>query len=138
MTESTNSAEAKPKLVPVGETEGPKTAPPPPAGAPSEPQRDRRGRIFMWLFAVAVVLLLLAFYGLSAQTRRVEALSGQVEGLELQLSAANAQLRSYDMQLELVRESVVDVLQQMSVLHELVNTDPMAPSAPAPGPPESP
>ena len=137
MTES-NSAEAKPKLIPVGGTEGPRTATPPPAGAPSEPQREPRGRIFMWLFAVAVVLLLLALYGMSAQTRRVEALSGQVEGLEVQLSAANVQLRNYDMQLELVRKSVGDVLQQMSILQELVNTDPMAPSAPAARPPESP
>jgi hypothetical protein len=30
------------------------------------------------------------------------------------------------------------VLQQMSILQELVNTDPMAPSAPAARPPESP
>ena len=32
--------------------------------------------------------------GMSAQTRRVEALPGQVEGLEVQLSAANVQLRN--------------------------------------------
>jgi hypothetical protein len=137
MTES-NTAEGKPKLVPIGRSEGPEAATPPPAGAPPEPERESRGGIFKWLFVVAVVLLILALYGLSEQVRRVEALSGQVEGLEVQLSAANVQLRSYDMQLERVRKSVGDVLQQMSLLHELVHTDPMAPRVPAAPPPQGP
>ena len=131
-----NPTKAKPKLVSVAASESPETTTPPPAGAPSEPKRESRGGVFKWLFGVAVVLLILSLYGLSEQTRRVEALAGQVEGLEVQLSAASVQLRNYDMQLELVRKSVGDVLQQLSILHELVNTDPMAPSVPAdPAPP---
>ena len=137
MTES-NAAESKPKLVSVSGSESPEPASAPPAGADSLPKTTSEGGIFKWLFVVAVVLLLVALYGLSAQARRVEALSGQVEGLEVQLSAASVQLRNYDMHLMLVRKSVGDVLEQMGILHELVNTDPMAPSVPAAQPSETP
>jgi len=53
----------------------------------------------------------------------------QVEGLELQLSAANAQLTNYHSQLGRIRTSVSAVVDQVANLNELVQANPFAPPA---------
>lgn len=105
---------------------------------PSAPAaRPARKGVSRGVFALVVVLLVLSVVGLFVQTQRVAAqgeqiatLAGQVEGLQFQLSAANTQIATYDMQRSLVRSSVADLMTQVSSLAELVNSDPLGPAPP--------
>jgi hypothetical protein len=126
----TRPAESSPKLVALPED---RTT----AAAASRPQPGRhdpeRHGVSWSAFGLAVALLLLAIIGLVVQTQRVSdqaeqigLLNGQVEGLQLQLSAANTQLATYDMQLTLVRTTVAAMYEQMTNLNELVSTNPFA------------
>jgi hypothetical protein len=93
----------------------------PASGAPKQQKGTRWG---MWL-----LVLLVAAGGVTAwvQTQRltraegrVTALSEQVLGLQSQLSAANTQIHTYEMQRGQVREAVSDIAQRVLMLNELV------------------
>ena len=122
-----DTAEAKrPRLVEVsgGGAERPR----------SESRRgDRLGRSG-WLFAVFALLLLLSVAALVVQSQRVEELAGEVAALESQVEAANRRLAAYQAQRNLVRDSLGAVLEDLSLLHEVVSEDPMAVSEPAEAP----
>jgi len=124
------AAESSPKLVALPEDRKASASASRPQPGRQEPERTG----VSWnAFGLAVALLLFATAGLIAQTQRVSnqaeqigLLNGQVEGLQVQLSAANTQLATYDMQLTLVRATVAEVSQQMADLSDLVNTNPFA------------
>jgi hypothetical protein len=75
---------------------------------------------------VVVLLAVLAAVGLVIQTWRVGELSGQVQGLTVELQAAQTALEAYRGQLGEVRASVADLRGRMTALDELVNRDPLA------------
>ena len=58
------------------------------------------------------------------------ALSEQVLGLQAQLSAANTQIQTYEMQRGQVREAVSDIAQRVLVLNEMLG----GPAGPVAGP----
>ncbi len=100
---------------------------------PAEPKRSRLG---LWLALVAVaaaVAALVQTQRLDLATARATALSEQVIGLGAQLSAANTQIASYEMQRSQVREAVSDISLQVMLLQEMVADD----TSPT-GPPEAP
>jgi len=86
------------------------------------------------LFALFALLLLLSVATLVVQSRRVEKLAGQVAALELQVDAANRRLAAYQAQRNLVRDSLGGVLEELTVLHEVVSEDPLAVSEPVEAP----
>ena len=109
-----------------------------PEGGTERPQDESRwsDRIG-WsggLFALFALLLLLSVATLVVQSRRVEKLAGAVAALELQVDAANRQLAAYQAQRNLVRDSLEGVLEELTVLHEVVSEDPLAVSEPAEAP----
>jgi uncharacterized protein HemX len=135
--EGNRPEETPPKLVAVSETP---VDPKPSTPTPGATEPTSKG-ISRTLFGLVVVLLLLALGGLYAQTQRATAqaeqitlLNNQVEGLEVQLSAANTQLATYDMRLTLVQSSVRDMYEKMGSLLELVSISPglVEPETPAP------
>jgi len=121
------AGEASPRVVPLG------ARPQPGRSAP-----DRDG--VSWnVFGIVAALLVFVLAALLVQTQhasnqaaQINALSGQVEGLEAQLSAANARVAGYDRQLGLIRANVATVVDQVSALAQLVekNPSPVAPVAP--------
>ena len=126
-----STAESKPRLVAVP-TDG---AAPQAAATAAQSGPDETRGVSRGLFWLIAGLLLLTVVGLAFQGRQVAernaqiaALSGQVEGLQVELSAANTRISTYEMQLGRVRESVGDLLERTALLHELVQTDPMASS----------
>lgn len=94
-------------------------AEPAPAGGPG-PGLSGRG------LRLVAVLAVLAGVGLVIQTCRVGELSGQVQGLTVELQAAQSALEAYRGQLGEVRASVADLRGRMTALDELVNRDPLA------------
>jgi hypothetical protein len=129
--DSVRSSGASPKLVAVSEE--PTKRPRPGLQQPQRSGVPRRA------FRLVVALLALAFVGLLAQTWHVQnqaeqigLLIGQVEGLEVQLSAANTQIATYDMQRSLVQSSVSRIFEQLVELQELVQLDPIATAPPSP------
>jgi len=52
----------------------------------------------------------------------------------LQVDAANRRLAAYQAQRELVRDSLGGVLEELTVLHEVVSEDPLAVSEPVEAP----
>jgi len=129
-TPEKGASEESPKLVAVSEnTTTPEPASAPAAPSPSEPERSGVSKV---LFAVVAILLVLALGGLYAQTQRATAqaeqigvLTNQVEGLQVQLSAANTQIATYDMQIALVQDSVRDMYEKMGSLLDLVSMGPV-------------
>ena len=120
-------AEQKPRLVSV---------PTEPAARP-EKKQERRG-VSSSLFWLVVVLLVLSAVGFAMQAQKagelegqVQALAGQVEGLQVQLSAANTHLQTYEMHRTLVSDLLEKVNDEMSQLTQLVNSDPLGPVRPA-------
>ena len=116
-----------------------------PLGARLRPGRsgpDRDG-VSWGVFGIVAALLVFALAALLVQTQHVSnqaaqisALSGQVEGLEALLSAANARVASYDRQLGLIRANVSTVVDQVTALSKLVEASPFpAPPVAAPAPP---
>lgn len=151
-TPQTNAPEESRKLVAVHEnTTTPESAslsePAPAEREPSErnpSERDRKG-VPTLLFAIVAVLCLLAVIGLYAQTQRVTTqadqiavLGNQIEGLEVQLSAANTQIATYDMQLSLVQDSVRDMYEKMGSLLDLVSMGPVLGESETPAPEATP
>ena len=86
------------------------------------------------LFALFALLLLLSVATLVVQSRRVGKLAREVVALELQVDAANRRLAAYQAQRNLVRDSLGSVLEELSVLHEVVSEDPEAVSEPLEAP----
>ena len=115
-------AEPGPKLVSVGgeSVEGS-------SGAQAPEATEPRSRRVLWLVAA---LLLVALTALVGQTRRVSALSGQVESLTGELASARAALVAYQDHLQEVRASVTDLQGRMAELDTLVRRDPGAPPPP--------
>jgi hypothetical protein len=120
------AGEGSPRVVPLG----------------ARPQRGRtapdRDGVSWGVFGIVAALLVFALAALLVQTQHVSnqaaqisALSGQVQGLEAQLSAANARVAGYDRQLGMIRANVSTVVDQVSALAQLVETNP-SPVAPAP------
>lgn len=107
-------------------SQAPKATPAPGKAAPASasPKPQKGARWGMWL-----LVLLVAAGGVTAwvQTQRLTqaegratALSEQVLGLQSQLSAANTQLHTYEMERGQVREAVSDIAQRVLMLNELV------------------
>ena len=125
------AGEASPRVVPLGAR--PQTR---------RPEPDHGG-VSWGVFGIVAALLVFAIAALLVQTQHVSnqaeqisALSSEVEGLEGQLSAANARLAGYDRQLGLIRANVGTVVDQVTALAKLVETSPIAPAPPAaPAPP---
>jgi tetrahydromethanopterin S-methyltransferase subunit B len=118
------------------ETQKPST---PSSRLPAQHDPDRRG-VSWGVFWISVALLVLAVAAVIVQTQRVqnqaeqiEALNGRVQGLEVQLSAANTQLATYDMQFDLVRTSVDSLFDQLTKLQALVNSNPLTSEPTSPG-----
>ena len=117
-------AENKPKL----------TAVPPEPGPAQASEKERRG-VSPALFWIVGALLVLSLGGFSVQLQRagaleerVAGLTGQVEGLQVQLAAANTRIQTYDLHRSLVADTVDRVNQELSLLTELVNSDPLEPN----------
>ena len=111
----------KPKLVAVGSAQE-KSAP------DRLPRRHRRWTdlgVGFWLLAVILVSAVMI---VAVQTRRLDRLSGQLESLETELSAAHGALRGYEGRFGEIRESVGDLRAQLGELEGLVEQPP----APAP------
>jgi hypothetical protein len=81
---------------------------------------------------IVAVLLVLAVALLLVQTRRVAVLTGDVEALEVELSAAQWRLDVYQAQLDQVRESLPDVIDQLTALNEAVRDTPEPADTPQP------
>jgi hypothetical protein len=133
-TESPSAAESKPKLValdpePAAPRQRPGSAPAP---APAGRGRERKGsQVVGWL--LLCLLVVSGVWGV-LQAQQVEtlgarnmALSEQIQGLEVQLSATNLQIQSYEMQQDLIRSVTADLAAQVGRLQALV--DPAPPPA---------
>jgi hypothetical protein len=138
-------AEAKP-ADPLRVAEGNQRVVPLGAAKPQANRGETESGVSQRAFAIVLALLVFASAALIVQTQRVSnkaariaALEGQVEGLSVQLSAANTQIATYDMQMLLIRSTVASITDQMANLSDLVGTAPV-PLEPAmpPTPPESP
>ena len=137
-TESPSAAESKPKLValdpePAAPQQRPGSEPAPePAPAPAGKGRERKGsQIVGWLLfgllVVSVVWGVLQTQQVGTLGARNMALSEQIQGLEVQLSATNLQIQSYEMRQDLIRTVTADLAAQVGQLQALV--DPAPPPA---------
>jgi uncharacterized protein HemX len=134
-TEQAGTDASKPKLKAVdpkpeaGAAPEAPAAPPAPETAPAAEEREKRGsRVLPWLLA-ALLVVALVWAGLQSQQLQVAeqrslALSEQVQGLEVQLSAATLQIQSFEMREELVRSVTADLAEQVGRLQELVSPAP--------------
>ena len=102
-------------------------------GQTAKPKRSRLGLWLALVAAAAAVAALVQTQRLDLVTARATALSEQVIGLEAQLSAANTQIATYEMQRGQVREAVSDISLRVMLLQEMVADD----TSPT-GPPEAP
>ena len=121
---ATPSEESAPKLVAVAEEAASQETEAAPEADTDEPERS--GVSWLW-FGAVVLLLVASLFGLYNQTQRASAqadqiavLTGEVEALGAELTAANERVQSYDMQLSLVRSAVTEVFQKMNSLQALV------------------
>jgi hypothetical protein len=113
---------SKPKLVAVENRPADQADAPPP-----QPQPSRSGRwIQLGLVVAAVTAASVAVW----QTQRVDALSGQVESLEVELGAAQAALGAYEQRFGEIRTSVGELQAQLGELEALVETSPASRLAP--------
>lgn len=128
--ESASKDEARPKLVAVErERESAPPAGATPASAASRPAETRSGsRWLVWLLAgllvVTAVWAGLQSRDLQAAQQQNQALSEQVQGLEVQLSAATLQVQTYELREELVRSVATQLAEQVGRLQELVSPSP--------------
>jgi len=127
MPETNTAGANKPKLVAVPEGGGER------ARAESS-WRERTARLGGPLGLVAILVLVLAVVALVVQTRRVGIFAADVDAREVELSAAHRQIDAYQSQLDLVRESLTGVIDQLTHLQEVVSSDP----APTSQPPNAP
>ncbi len=107
------------KLVAVDSPGGDATAQKPPRQRSS----GRESRTGFWLLAA---LLVIAATAVAFQTSRVDALSGQVESLQTELSTARAALHSYESRFTEIHASVAELRSQLTELETLVEERPTA------------
>jgi hypothetical protein len=126
MPDPSPNEQAGPKLVSVQDRDGDQEKLP---GAKAT-FGGRLGHLIGW--AVLALLFVFAIGALGVQTRRVETLAGEVDGLQLELGDARRQLDVYQEQIDLVRDSLSGVLDELTMLHALVSDDsPVPPASPA-------
>ena len=123
-----NAAEARPRLVKSEEQ---------PATGSDETRRSVPPLV--WVLAALLAFTLgasvLQTERLDRMTERAEALAARADSLQLELANARTQIHTYEMQRNLVRESVADLAERIAVLYEVVRSG----SAPEPAlPGESP
>jgi outer membrane murein-binding lipoprotein Lpp len=123
-----NAAETRPRLV---------TAEEPPATGSDETRRSVPPLV--WVLAALLAFTLgasvLQTERLDRMTERAETLAARADSLQLELANARTQIHTYEMQRNLVRESVADIAERVAVLYEVVRSG----SAPEPAlPGESP
>lgn len=117
------SEEARPKLASVKDRD---SDPLKPSGAKAAFGR-KLGHPIGW--AVLGLLFVFAIGALGVQSRRVETLAVEVEGLKLELGDARRQLDVYQAQIDLVRDSLSGVLDELTMLHALVSDDSLVSAA---------
>jgi hypothetical protein len=123
-----NAADARPRLVRDG--------------APAQPTPDTAERRVPSLVWVLLGLLAVTLGAAVVQTERLDRMSDRavrlaadLDATQIELAGARTQIRSFEMQRQLVQESVTDLAQRVSLLDELVRTDPAPPPiAPPPAP----
>jgi hypothetical protein len=126
MPDPSPSEEASPKLASVQDRDSDRVKSPRAKAAFGR----KLGRPIGW--AVLGLLFVFAIGALGVQTRRVETLAVEVEGLQLELGDARRQLDVYQAQIDLVRDSLSGVLDELTMLHALVSDDsPVPPASPA-------
>ena len=123
-TESVSDDEAKPKLVAVdSQAESPQPRRDTPAagsGTSAKQGSHTVTGVLAALLAGVLVWATLQSPQLQALGERNTALSEQIQGLEVQLSATTLQIQTYAMQQELVRTVAADLAEQVARLQELV------------------
>jgi uncharacterized protein HemX len=92
--------------------------------SPSPPQPRSSWRKSSGGFWFLAVLLVLAVAVVAFQTSRVDELSGQVEGLQTELSTTRAALHGYESRFAEIRASVTELRSQFSELETLVEERP--------------
>jgi outer membrane murein-binding lipoprotein Lpp len=127
-------------------TTDPASAPTTPRLVAVDPERaaqDTAGgddRVARPVFLAAAIALAIAVIALIVQSARIEGLSGdvaalegQVEGLTAEIDAAQRQLEAYGAHRERVKSAVDDLAAQLTLLGDLVASEPvLAPAPPAP------
>jgi hypothetical protein len=107
-------------------------------GAAGDDTAERQVPSLVWvlvgLIAFSLGAAVLQTERLDRMSDRADALAKRADALQLELAGARTQIRTFEMQRELVRESVADLAQRVSMLHELVRVDAL-PARPA-EPPE--
>ena len=128
-----NAADARPRLVRDDA----------PAAAPEADTSERRVPSLVWVLLGLIAVLLgaavLQTERLDRMTDRATRLAADLDAVQIELAGARTQIRSFEMQRQLVQESVTDLAQRVSLLDELVRTDPASPPAaaePLPATPE--
>jgi hypothetical protein len=106
-------------------------------GASDDSAPDTAARQVPSLVWVLLGLLAFAFGAAVLQTERLDsmsdratALAAHVDSLQIELAGAQTQVRTLEMQRQLVQESVADLAQRVSLLDELVRSD-AAPEPPS-------
>jgi hypothetical protein len=122
-----NAAEARPRL--VTPTEGSQEI---------GHDETRRGGVpaLVWVLAALLAFALgasvLQTERLDRMTERADSLAARADALQLELASAQTQIRTYEMQRNLVRESVADIAERIAVLYEVVRSG-SPPAATLPG-----
>ena len=110
-----NAAEARPRLVKAEEQ---------PATGSDETRRSVPPLV--WVLAALLAFTLgasvLQTERLDRMTERAEALAARADSLQLELANARTQIHTYEMQRNLVRESVADLAERIAVLYEVVRS----------------
>lgn len=117
-----NAAEARPRLV--------KTAEDRPDAGHDETRRPIPPLVWILaaLLAFALGASVLQTERLDRMTERADTLAARTDALQIELANARTQIHTYEMQRNLVRESVADIAERIAVLYEVVRSG----SAPAP------
>jgi hypothetical protein len=117
-----NAADARPRLVPSDESQ-------PPRHESREAGHDETRRpvpALIWVLAALLAFALgasvLQTERLDRMTERADALASRADSLQLELASARTQIHTYEMQRNLVRESVADLAERIAVLYEVVRS----------------
>jgi hypothetical protein len=109
-------------------------------GVAGDDTAERQVPSLVWVLVALIAFSLgaavLQTERLDRMSDRADALAKRADALQIELAGARTQIRTFEMQRELVRESVADLAQRVSMLHELVRVDalparPAEPSEPA-------
>lgn len=117
-----NAAEARPRLVKPVDAEA----------AQGHDETRRPVPALVWVLAALLAFALgasvLQTERLDRMSERADALSARADALQIELAAARTQIRTYEMQRNLVRESVADIAERVAVLYEVVRSGVAEPS----------